>query len=363
MPALRRTALLLTALALAALGAFEAGGTALRAGQLEDFFGYWIEARVGLRWGWQHLYDQDLVTAAAREAGVGRDVLVPQAPTIVWLVTPLAPLPLPVAEAIWAAFLLAGFLVAGRLLAAGPWRWLYVAGAFAWPPVALGLGFGQASLVVLAAVAIGAWLLGRDRPLLAGLAFAVALVKPHLILLLPLALLFRPRALAAFAIAALAIGLAALAALGGHGVSAFLAMLALTQSAPERFFVPRDLTLGGLLGGGPAGDLAVLAVLAAVAWTALRERSRSPLGVALPAAIVGSLLVVPFAHVYDSALLAAAAWLRLPAARRPELAAIALVALAGVVETPFPALMVLAGVVWLAVILLTPGDPAGAGAS
>ena len=327
--------------------------------QSVDFFGYWIDARVGLQNGLSKIYDEKLVQALSNSEGVTRQVLTPQLPPLVWLATPFALLPFQVAEVAWSVLLALG-LVATWVFTA-PSRGLrkaaFGAVALTTPAVTLALVFGQASLLVAATLAGGYHLLRRDRPLAAGMVFAGLLFKPHIAFLIPAVLLvISPRAFASLAAVGVVAGAIALTTLGADGVTSYVAILRLTAADPLLSFAPRDLTLGGLL-GQPFGTLALLLVLALVARVAWRGRGRPP-ELALAAAVLGSLLVVPFEHVYDSVLLLVAAGLHLRA--RPGAAPAAIVGLAYLallVEVPAPGLIVLVEFAWLAVLAVSRDDP------
>ncbi|MAG37210.1 MAG: hypothetical protein CL878_13330 [Dehalococcoidia bacterium] len=130
-------------------------------------------------------------------------------PYVALVIAPLAVLPLPVATTLWLLIGQASLLAACRLLTwfpsftPGPsptgkgesrsvrmgsslasrhFRWLVLV-AVLWPPALANLIFGQfAALVLFLLVAVRSLLL-KERPLLAGLCLAAAVVKPQLVVL------------------------------------------------------------------------------------------------------------------------------------------------------------------------------------
>jgi hypothetical protein len=140
----------------------------------------------------------------------------------------------------------------------------------------------------------------------------VALFKPYLVLLLPLALLVSGqwRAVLGFATVAAAAGIAMLLTLHPDGIRGYLATLLAPQA-------PGDTaeTLRSALGGGPAvlviQALAVIAVIA-VAIHARRTRAIWPVVVA---ALLGSFLLAPYWHPQDYLALDVAAAITLAAGR------------------------------------------------
>ena len=123
-------------------------------------------------------------------------------PYVALVIAPLAVLPLPVATTLWLLIGQASLLAACRLLTWFPgttpnpsnptarhFRWLVLV-AVLWPPALANLLFGQFAVLVLFLLVAVRSLLLRQRPLLAGLCLAAAIVKPQLVVLaLPLLLI------------------------------------------------------------------------------------------------------------------------------------------------------------------------------
>lgn len=270
-------------------------------------------ALVGLRDGYMHLYDLAAQKAAIESLGPGfnsQPFISP--PPLAWLVTPLLALPFNVALVIWTLALLAGLVLAWRLLAP-PGRLTRAAhlalllGLF---PVAFGVMVGQPGALVAAVVATSWWLLRQERPVLAGLVLSLIVIKPQLALLVPLCILLSGRAktFGSWLAASVVIGLIALGMLGSDGVMRYLAVLADTQS--PAWDITRRYSISGPLGLGPllnATQLLVLVITMVVAW---RHRHGGP-EVSMAAGILGSLLFTPYLAFQDFLMLVVVAWLLL----------------------------------------------------
>jgi glycosyl transferase family 87 len=296
-----------------------------------DFRLYYAGAEVGLRFGWAHIYDAQLdqtAVAALQPVGPWYALLTP-AP-ITWVVAPLTLVGYPAAYWVWVAFSLA-------ILGAAVWyarpRRHSVALYFIWWAALGPLWFsayeGQVTIVVAAAVLAGWRLLESRRDFLAGVILAAALFKPHLVLLLPLALLVagRTRALLGFAAVAAVVGSAMLLTLHLSGIQGYMATLLAPQAAGDT-----AKTLRSALGGNPVvlaiQAAAVIAVIA-VAFHARRTRAAWPVVVA---ALLGSFLLATYWHPQDYLTLDAAAAIMLAAA--PLEAGVLMAAVIAFVSTP-----------------------------
>src|SRR3989440_7846328 len=155
-----------------------------------DFYVYSRAAQRARAHGWAAISDPalflPLVTAA-----VGKPLPYLNPPELAWLVTPLSFLAYPLAAWIWTGLLAAAFVFVWYLTAPGRRmvRLIHGLGAAVLLPVFVGVLFGQASLLVVAAVALSWWLLSRGRPWLAGLALSALILQPQVAFLVPLAVL------------------------------------------------------------------------------------------------------------------------------------------------------------------------------
>jgi len=243
-------------------------------------------------------------------------------PVFLLLAAPLARLPYLCAFAVFEAATLAFYLAALRPIARPRgWRWLVPALGF--PAVFWTLGLGQNAFLSAALFALGTRLLDR-KPLLAGLAFGCLAFKPHLGVLLPVALLAGRhwRAIGGAAAAAGALALLSWAVFGGAAWAAFLAAFAGAHGTYEngRIELAGMITVfaAARLLGAPVALAYAAQALAGVAAAAVVARlfwRGAPLPARAAGLIAGTLLAVPVLLLYDLMPLAVAgAWL-LPRAR------------------------------------------------
>ncbi|HEV3101843.1 MAG TPA: glycosyltransferase family 87 protein [Candidatus Dormibacteraeota bacterium] len=278
-----------------------------------DFRLYYAGAEVGLRYGWAHIYDVQLhqaAVAALRPVGPWYALLTP-AP-ITWVVAPLTLIGYPAAYWAWVALSLA--LLGAAALYARP-RQHQATVYFIWWAALSPLWFsayeGQVTILAAAAVLAGWRLLETRREFLSGAIFAVAFFKPHLILLLPLALLVsgRWRALLSFSIVALVVGIGMLLTLHPDGIQSYLATLIAPQPAGDT-----AKTLRSALGGSPAVFVIQAVVVIGVIAVAVNARRTRVVWPAIVAAILGSFLLATYWHPQDYLVLDAAAAIVLAAA-------------------------------------------------
>lgn len=297
-----------------------------------DFRLYYAGAQVGLRYGWSHIYDAKLHQAAVAEllpAGPWYALLTP-AP-ITWLVAPLTVFGYPAAYWVWVVLILA-------ILGAAAWyarprhirAAVYVCWWLALGPLWFSAYEGQATILVAAALLAGWRLLETRRDLLGGAILAATLFKPHLVLLLPLALLVagRWRALLGFTGASAAAGVATLVTLHPDGFRDYVAALVAPQPASDS----AD-TLRSVLGGGnTATAILAVAVVAVIVVVAIRARRTHAAWPVVAAALLGSFLVTAYWHPQDYLALDVAAAIMLAAGSLE--AGVLVAAAAVIVSTP-----------------------------
>ncbi len=313
-----------------------------------DFALYYVFSRIGLHEGWSRLYD---VAAQRQESNALGPVLwypAPYTPPVAWFVAPFALLPFPLALALWSGLLVGLLLLAWWLAAPGRWptRVTHLIVALALFPVAFALLLGQIVIVVAAGVTLSWWLLRRDRQFLAGLTLGVLALKPTLAFLVPFALLVAGYRRAFFGWA-LGSGVLAAVALMTVGWT-YLSRVAEITHSLSAYKVSVELTLPGLLRGG---SLALAAQVSLILFTLFLSRRLRRLGPEIPivAGLVASLLVTPFLHVQDLAVLVPASWMYLrtrPSAGQRVPAAVGYLS-AEFLGTPLPLLIVVgAWLVW-----------------
>lgn len=283
----------------------------------------------------------------------------PQLPEVIPFVRPpfyallLAPLAwLPFGAAFWT------WLAVQTAILTGTWIWAFrrwgadalIFGSM-YLPTALGIAHGQ-DCVLIATIVLGVYALARrEHHFISGAVLGLGLIKFHLFLLWPLALLVqkRWRMLAGACVAVTAELLLSLALAGPAGMAKYFALLRMTDlpglsPSPELMINVRGLALNlGVDSSAFTGLLtaAVVVLTVAACW-------RAPLWRCVAAASAGSLLAVPHVYGYDAGLLLIGLWLVMfesttfeNRSKWPRLAAMVLL-------TPLPFLLSLAGSPWAA---------------
>jgi len=272
-----------------------------------DFSDFYFAARTGMAHGWAQMYNTS-VSMPALYAASGNWLPFLHPPVFAWVLAPLSLLPYPVALAIWDSFLVGCYLFCWRILASGSIGrrlFLLVAG-LALYPVTLGLALGQPTMVVLAAVCLCYWFIGREQPLLAAAALSVIALKPQSSFLVPFALLLagRVRVFTGWALFSMALAALCLVALGLHGLQDWRHAIEIGYRLPGIRFNSVASTIGpGVL----AATINVLAGGIAVSIGRVAARRGAELPIA--AGLSGSMLATPYLSVTDLAALLIAAWL------------------------------------------------------
>jgi hypothetical protein len=284
-----------------------------------DFASFYAAGKLALAGTARLAYDMAAHQAAewaATEPGISYQFFY-YPPVFLLVAAPLAHFPYLVAFAVFEAATLALYLAALKpIVRPAGWRWLVP--ALGYPAMFWTLGLGQNSFLSAALFAAGTRLLDR-RPWLAGLAFGCLIYKPHLGILLPVALLAgrHGRAIAGAAISACGLMLLSCWLFGADAWSAFLAVFGAAHGTYEngRIELAGMITVfGGLrLLGVPTGFAyagQAAAGVAAAGVVAFLFRRRAPLPYRAAGLIAGTLLTVPVLLLYDLMLLAVAgAWL------------------------------------------------------
>ena len=242
-----------------------------------DFRIFYVAAEAGLRFGWASIYDVATLRSLSKSLPPGQDYISSALPFIhppllAWLIAPLTSLPLGVAYAVWCALLLAALVWVWYIAApySGLRKVALLLLALAIWPVLDAFYFGQPSTLQLALLAAAWWLCLRERPLAAGAALALATaLKPHTVILVPLALAASGRYRPFFSWAAVTSLLAAWFALvlGPAGLNNWWQALVYGQSDPGQSLY----TLAYIFGSGPV-SYALEAVQGAAALVIARRR-------------------------------------------------------------------------------------------
>ena len=324
-----------------------------------DLTQVYIAAVIGRDHGWNHIYSlalqQDLFSRLRPHAMFNDGAWFTSAPPYAWLIAPLTLFSPAAAVVIWLAISLVALAAAWWIAApgAGTTRALWLLGALAWYPVLYGLALVQPGLVMTLVVAAAWRLSDGGRPYLAGAVLGLSVIKPQLMLVLPVVLLATGRWRIVLPWAAIATGfvILSLAVLGTDGLNDYRATLAhQSQMANNRYF-----TLAYLLGPGAAAYVwsAIVVIVAGVGAYLNRHASVARL---FALGLVASMLAATYWHLQDFTILVVAAWLfwrdRPPAWQRAWLLVVVAGAEFGWGITPVPVLVGVA--VWLAFLVAPP---------
>jgi hypothetical protein len=223
------------------------------------------------------------------------------------LLLPFSVLPYFEAFASWTTLLLGAHLAFTRRVAAPSALWPLLL----FPGAVINLFLGASGLLLALFVGCGLFWLDR-RPRLSGAFFALAMFKPHLALLAPVALLLNRRHRALVAMLATVLVLVAGTSIV-FGANAWLAFFAkathasnvATSSSSDWARVPTVYTLVQVVGLGKTGAcimhaMVALAAVVAMSWLWKSKATPAIRGGALALAL---LIVTPYARIYDFALL------------------------------------------------------------
>jgi hypothetical protein len=275
----------------------------------EDFRLNYVAAKIGLNYGWSHIYDLDLQRQVS--AGIVIDSMhnYVTPPLLAWLLVPFTPLSVPTGYLLWTILSLVALIAAWWLVCPGNGlaRVTLLLTALALWPMHYTFWLGQTATISIVCLAAAWWCLERERWAPAGAAIALAFfIKPQLVLLLPVALLVsgRWRPVLYWALASGVLGAISLVSLGSHGIDAFISNVRFSEGnlihsvmtflwfAPEPFAAGIEVTAG--------------LIALALAWY---RRDRMDLVFAL--GIVGSTASAFYLHEYDPAVWVVAAWILL----------------------------------------------------
>lgn len=326
----------------------------------QDLYLHLVAARVGLTYGWSHIYDIDLQRQVVKSIGPHGMVidsmhLFISPPPTAWMMVPLAWQSPAVSYLAWTVLSLAAFIAACWLIVPGPRfvRATVLLVSLALWPVHYQFWEGQTVGVTLALTALAFWVLERERWALCGLAMAAAFCfKPQDVLLVPAALLVsgRWRPVAAFAAAGTVMVLLWAATLGTHGIAGWLHSLSIVQGDP--FNAP--LTYAYFLGPGAVATAAEAGLGLAALSLAWYRRARVDLVFCL--GLVGSTMSARYLHEHDISILVLGAWIALRAgpsvAQRTWL--LAGIAAAQLIALGQPVPMLLWEPVWMLLLGLEP---------
>ena len=312
-----------------------------------DFLNLYTGASLALEGDFAHLHSPQVQLDRERQFVPSLPTLVPfvRPPFYALLLAPLALFPFGLAFWIW--------LAAQCALLFGCWAWALsrwgpdalIFGAL-YLPTALGIASGQDCVVMLAILIATYALSDKGKHFASGAVLGLGLIKFHLFLLWPLALLIQKRwrmALGACAAVA-AESLVSLWLSGTSGIAEYFQLL--RNKNIERLSPSPELMINvhGLAIHLRMDNLVVRGLLVGVVVLLVAVASRrAPLWQWMAAASAGSLLVPPHVYGYDASLLLLSIWLAIfmSPSKWTRLAAT-------LICTPIPFLMNLAGTPWAA---------------
>jgi hypothetical protein len=272
----------------------------------------YIGARIGLEQGWSHIYSLDLqhqLFMQLRPVAVfndGERFLSP--PPAAWVLVPLTVFGAAGVTYVWLLASVLALVAAWWIAAPGTGleRTLWLIFAFAWYPVQYSLSLAQSDVIILLA-AVGSWKLAdRGKPYLAGAVLAVSVLKPQLLLALPIVLLAagRWRITAAWAVTAGILAVVSVIVIGQQGLGEYRSLLAEAQHVTNnRYFTPAYI-----LGPGPLSYVAQAAVIVIGLAGAYLNRGSS-LARLFALGLVTTTLGATYWHLQDYAIVLGAAWL------------------------------------------------------
>lgn len=283
----------------------------------------WVVAtRIGLTYGWSHIYDIDLEKTVAAGLGPGGGLvdamhIFVAPPPAAWLMVAVAWMPIPAAYLVWTLANLAAFVAIGWVVCPGT-RFtkvtLILVGLALWP-IHYQFWLGQWVVTTLALLGLAWWMLERDRWLASGICIALAVcAKPQDAWLVPVVLLVsgRWRPVVACADVGAVLGVASLVSLGPAGLHAWFNSVEIARTNP--FMGP--LTYTSLFGHNMLATVVEVSfglVAIGLAWF---RRDRVDIVFAL--GILGTLGSANYLHEDDVGMLVLAAWILLRA--EPSLA-------------------------------------------
>lgn len=276
-----------------------------------DFLAFWSASHIALNGHAADAYDIARLFEAEKIAVPGVKAVYAwfYPPTFYLLILPLAWLPYALSYIVFSAATLAGFMLAIRRILTGPNTLLLLV---AFPGIFFNLVQGQNGFLTAALAATALALLDR-RPVLAGVFVGLLIIKPHLAILFPVALLGTGRWKSAFAagITALVFFALSVLVLKVDTAHAFLDSLQQARLMLENGALPLDkmptwFAFARLLGLGTGIAYALhllvaalVAVAVAVVW-----RQRKPYYLRASALFTGTFLISPYLFDYDMVWLA-----------------------------------------------------------
>ncbi|GGB20408.1 hypothetical protein GCM10011380_07470 [Sphingomonas metalli] len=279
-----------------------------------DFANVWTGGKLALSGQLDRLYDLDRYRAFESALYGHRGVHnYSYPPFALFLNVPFALLPYGVALALWLAGTGYLFVRAARPWLSGRASWLLLVT----PAAMMNIWAGHYGFLI-GALFLAGWHWLPNRPRLAGVAFGLMALKPHVAILIPVILLLRSE-WRTIAVAALTVGLLVLVSALAFGPDLWLQYLTVTSGVQARMIDPGK-EFYGLMSTSLASGLLRQHVPAAIAYgaqglamagvavavTIATVRGAPPKTLALLAA-TGTFVMLPYAFNYDLTVVALAA--------------------------------------------------------
>ena len=281
-------------------------------GYENDFLCFYIGGTLARERRFGDLYNAQAQAGTQQRVAPGLAVQrpYPRPPWFALAIAPITALPLAQAYAVWIGVLLVT-LVATWVWGAARFGENGLVLAALWPATNLGIFYGQDAVLMLAACCAAYSLLDRKRSFLSGLVLGMGLMKFHLLLLVPVWLIFqkRWRMLAGFSATGAVFVAAAVATLGISGLAEYLRYLRFGNTeigrSPEYminvYSVLTTLKVESKIAYGlSAAGILVIAIIG---------MRRAPAWRAIAIALTSSLLVTPHDFLYDAGMLLLPVWL------------------------------------------------------
>jgi hypothetical protein len=173
-------------------------------------------------------------------------------------------------------------------------------------PAVFGLWMGQDNALVLLSVVLCVWLLKLDKGFLAGLALSLGVVKPQLVLVLAIPLLFcRMKAFLGFCTGSLALLLFSLALVGVEGLRGILVLTALMSKIRGFGVWPEGMynVTGMLARAGLNHFWSWLFFVAGIVFISVLWKRKGLNSATISIAIIVSVFTAPHVHLWDLSLL------------------------------------------------------------
>jgi hypothetical protein len=272
-----------------------------------DFVVTWAADRLAISGA--DFYDPNSIAAIDRAVtGISGFLPFPYPPTYAFLTAPLGFLPYQLALWLWLGLEMIAFFLAMLAITRG--RGVLPIAAF--PALIIVVVNGQNALIFAALVGAALHLL-KKRPVLAGVLIGLASTKPHLGLLIPIALLAgrKWRALASATVTTLLLGAASVLAFGLAPWGRFISVGAASESqllANSDSIIQKVVTIFATierfgLGTAMAGAAQLVAFAVAALFVILVWRASAPPAIKNAALIWAGLFATPYLFDYDLALL------------------------------------------------------------